>query len=63
MSDEEYEIVRTMLSYFWGTSEDIEQWSGFENAKDEIKLRDPEILKAFKKFKKAKIKMSKVVRY
>lgn len=49
-----------MLYYFWDSKEDIERYAGFKEIKQDLKENYPEILKAFKKYKKAIRNMSSV---
>jgi hypothetical protein len=41
----------SMLEYFWTSKEDLEQWSGFEEAKPRIRESCPELLYHWEKFK------------
>lgn len=57
-SEEDFYEKIAMFNYFWQKKEDPESWSGYTDFEKELKINKPKLLKAWKKFKKAKKKMN-----
>lgn len=61
MDDIEYSDHLYLLRYHWNMTQDIETYPKYEIIKDEVEARNPEIIKAWKKYKKAVRKLDNIL--